>query len=152
MSDDVLGKLTPLVGSWDMQALVGDKLMAHGVTQFAWLADSQFIMQRIDADIAKGVPPEWVENSPFPITSIIGADDSTGKFIMLYSDARRAHRVVNMSIDGRVWKLWRNAPGFFQRYVGTFSPDRQNIAGAWERSSDGTNWAHDFDLFYTKVH
>lgn len=70
---------------------------------------------------------------------------------MLYTDARHVHRVVNMTIGQRIWKLWRDAPGFFQRYAGTFSSNGKRITGAWERSSDGTNWARDFDLVYTKL-
>jgi hypothetical protein len=151
MSDELIRKLTPLAGGWTTEALVGGRFMARGVTQFAWVAGSQFMMQRVDAEIAKNVPREWVENSPFPVTSIIGADDSTGLFTMLYTDARHVHRVVNMAIDDRVWKLWRDAPGFFQRYAGTFSADGKKITGAWERSSDGTNWARDFELIYTRL-
>jgi len=52
--------------------------------------------------------------------------------------------------DG-VWKLWRDAPGFSQRFTGTFSDDGRTIKGRWEKSGDGAQWDHDFDLTYTKV-
>lgn len=56
-----------------------------------------------------------------------------------------------MSLIAGVWKLWRDAPGFYQRFTGNFSTDGQTITARWENSSDGKNWEHDFDLVYTKV-
>ncbi len=56
-----------------------------------------------------------------------------------------------MSLDGRVWKLWRAAPGFWQRYTGQISEDGDTITGAWEGSADGQEWKHDFGLTYIKV-
>ena len=56
-----------------------------------------------------------------------------------------------MVVEDGIWKLWRDAPGFWQRYDGVFSSDGTTIAGAWEGSSDGKAWKHDFELNYTKV-
>jgi hypothetical protein len=56
-----------------------------------------------------------------------------------------------MSFNDGVWKMWRNDPGFFQRFIGTFSKDGKSISAQWENSSDGKTWEHDFDLTYTKV-
>jgi hypothetical protein len=50
-----------------------------------------------------------------------------------------------------VWKLWRDSPGLSQRFIGTFSDDGNSISGHWEKSADGSNWEHDFDLTYTNV-
>jgi len=50
-----------------------------------------------------------------------------------------------------VWKLWRNSPGFSQRFEGHFSADRNTITARWEKSFDGSTWEHDFDLMYSKV-
>ena len=47
--------------------------------------------------------------------------------------------------------MWREAPGFFQRFTGTFSDDNNTITGRWEGSRDGSNWEPDFDMTYTKV-
>ena len=68
-----------------------------------------------------------------------------------YADARGVFRVYQMSLSERVWKMWRHAPGFFQRFTGTFSDDGKTITGRWKKSSDGSNWEPDFDLTYTKV-
>jgi hypothetical protein len=56
-----------------------------------------------------------------------------------------------MSFDHGAWKMWRDAPGFSQRFSATFSPDGNRIGGAWEKSSDGQHWEHDFDLTYTRL-
>ncbi len=56
-----------------------------------------------------------------------------------------------MSLEDGVWKVWRDAPGFFQRFTGRFSEDGRSIEGAWERSADGSDWSLDFEGTYTKV-
>jgi hypothetical protein len=56
-----------------------------------------------------------------------------------------------MSLNDGVWKLWRTAPGFSQRFSGTIAADGRTIQGAWEKSRDGAAWQHDFRLTYTKV-
>jgi hypothetical protein len=70
---------------------------------------------------------------------------------MLYADSRSVFRVYQMSLSGGVWKIWRDSPQFYQRFTGTFSDDGNTITGQYEFSSDGTNWATDFDLTYRKV-
>ena len=56
-----------------------------------------------------------------------------------------------MSFSEGVWKMWREAPGFWQRYEGRVSQNGKTITTRWEKSSDGTTWEHDFDVTYTKV-
>ena len=56
-----------------------------------------------------------------------------------------------MSLEDGAWKMWREAPGFSQRFMGTFSDDGNTITTRWEKSSDGVNWEHDLDLTYTMV-
>jgi hypothetical protein len=56
-----------------------------------------------------------------------------------------------MTIDGGILKLWREAPGFWQRYTGVISGDGTTITGAWECSADGREWKHDFGLTYIKA-
>jgi hypothetical protein len=56
-----------------------------------------------------------------------------------------------MSFGANVWKIWREAPGFSQRFSATLSDDGTLIMGTWEKSPDGTSWEHDFDLTYTRL-
>jgi hypothetical protein len=147
----LLMRLDALVGEWEMQAAVGGQLLGNGQTAFEWLEGGAFLVQHADAGPTESAPAEWVENSPFPITTIIGLDDSSETFCVLYADSRGVFRIYQMSVSDGVWKMWREAPGFFQRFTATFSDDGNTITGFWERSSDGSNWEHDFDLAYTKV-
>ncbi len=55
-----------------------------------------------------------------------------------------------MSLAKGVWKIWRNVPKFSQRFTGKISKDRKVIIASWEKSTNGKNWEHDFDLKYTK--
>jgi hypothetical protein len=69
-------------------------------------------------------PPEWIESSPFPVVSIIGRDDAADELTMLYADGRGVRRVCRWSLDGDTWRMWRDAPGFNQRFTGTFDASR----------------------------
>ncbi len=147
-----LRRLDALVGEWELQASVGDQPMGRARTVFEWLEGGAFLIQRADAEPSEPPPPpEWVANSPFPLATITGLDDSTERFSMLYADARGVSRVYEMSLSDGVWEIWRDAPGFCQRFTGTFSDDGRAIAGYWDRSRDGSSWERDFDLTYTKV-
>ena len=42
--------------------------------------------------------------------------------------------------DG-VWKLWREASGFWQCHIGVFSGDGRTVKGAWEGSAEGPRWS-----------
>jgi hypothetical protein len=64
---------------------------------------------------------------------------------------RGVARVYGMSLENRVWKVWRDAPGFSQRYTGVISDDGSTIKGSWERSADARTGEHDFGLTYTKL-
>src|ERR1041385_1973919 len=145
-----LGRLETLVGAWAMQASVGGRAMGGGRTTFEWLEGGAFLLQHADAVPDENTPDAWRANSPFPVTAIIGLDDSAETFSMLYADARGVRRVSAMSLSNRVWKIWRHAPGFFQRFTGTFSDDGATITGRWEGSRDGSNWEPDFDMTYRK--
>jgi len=69
---------------------------------------------------------------------------------MLYGDARGVFRVYQTSLVDGVWKVWREAPGFLQRFTGTFSDDNTPITARWEKSDDDSKWEYDFDLTDTK--
>ena len=56
-----------------------------------------------------------------------------------------------MAFEDGTWRLWRDAPGFSQRYAGTFSDDGRTIDGAWEICEDGATWRRDFGIVYTRT-
>jgi hypothetical protein len=92
------------------------------------------------------------ENDGFPAsTQIISTDDSRDECLALYHDSRGVHRVYCMAVAGGVWKMWREAPDFWQSYAGTITDGGRTIAGQWEFSKDGKHWVVDFDLTYRRI-
>jgi hypothetical protein len=82
---------------------------------------------------------------------MIGRDDDGEDFTILYADGRSVSRIYHMSFADGVWKIWRNAPGFHQRFSGRLSEDGNTIAARWENSEDGEASNHDFDLTYELI-
>ncbi|MGA7922992.1 MAG: hypothetical protein WCA77_03350, partial [Thermoplasmata archaeon] len=70
---------------------------------------------------------------------------------VLYSDDREVSRVYRMTLARGVWRIWRVAPGFSQRFEARFTNKGRTIRARWKRSTDGKAWVHDFDLTFTKA-
>lgn len=145
-----LDRLDALVGQWGVEATFdagyfgpdSAKVTARdGRTTFEWAQGRFFLIQRFD-----------VENPPAAPSgiAIIGAGPELGTFEQHYYDSRGVTRVYQMSLDNGIWRLWREAPGFWQRYTGRISDDGKTITGAWEKSADGREWSHDFGLIYIR--
>jgi hypothetical protein len=133
-----LKRLEALIGEWEVE--VPQFPGQRGQATFQWLEGGAFLRFHSDAP------------DPAPsATWIIGRDDSSENYSTLYYDSRGVSRVYQMSFSEGVWKLWREAPGFWQRFSGTISDDGGTIRGAWEKSRDGSTWEHDFDLIYIRV-
>lgn len=145
-----LERLDRFVGEWELEVPLDGTILGERVT-FDWLEDGAFLVQRSEVDDLSEAPTEWVENAPHTTVSIIGLDDTSEQFTMLYVDSRDVFRVYQMSLNDEVWKVWRDAPGFSQRFTGTFNDDDNRIEGKWEWSDDGVEWEADFDLTYTRV-
>jgi len=134
-----------LVGGWIMTAsLAPDPADApRASTSFEWLAGARFLVQRWEVDHADA--PDGI--------AIIGLDAAGAGYLQHYFDSREIARVSEMTFGDNVWTLERHAatPDFSQRFTGTFSDDGNTIVGRWESSTDGSNWAPDFDLTYMRV-
>ncbi|MFI0444829.1 hypothetical protein [Actinomadura sp. 6N118] len=148
--DRLLRRLDVLVGEWEITVDLPVQIYRRAWTTFEWL-EGRFLVQHADGELADGASPEWVADSPLPTTTIIGLDDASGEFCQFFADARGMFRIYRMSFDGGVWRLWRDAPGFHQRFTGTVVPGGAAIEATWERSADGIEWERDFDMVYTKV-
>jgi hypothetical protein len=146
-----LRRLDVLAGEWEMESSIGGQVVGRSRARFEWAEAGAFLVQRADGEPAEVAPPEWVINSPFPLTTVIGMDDTTESFSMLYADSRDVFRIYQMSLHDGVWRLWREAPDFHQRFTGRFSADGDTITGAWEMSRDGSTWRPDFDVTYRKI-
>ncbi|HEX3514828.1 MAG TPA: hypothetical protein VHT26_12595 [Trebonia sp.] len=144
-----LARLDALVGAWEMEATFGAGYFGAGSpamtarggrTVFDWLEGRFFLLQRFT-----------VENPAAPSgLAVIAASGDADAFTQHYYDSRGVARVYQMTLRGSTWRIWREAPGFWQRYTGVISADGAAISGAWEGSADGQDWKHDFGLTYLK--
>lgn len=145
-----LKQLDVFVGEWEVQVSVDGSSMGRDKTLFEWVQDGAFLVQRTHITSTEGMPDEWLQNTPKRVVTLIGFDDAREEFVQLHVDDRGVHRIYQMSFENGVWKLWRDAPGFNQRFVGEFSEDGDSISGYWDTSTDGQRWERDFDLTYTR--
>ena len=57
-----------------------------------------------------------------------------------------------MSFSDSTWRMWRDTPGFSQRFGAKVTPDQAEINGSWQKSVDGgTTWEHDFKVRYRRA-
>jgi len=132
-----------LIGTWNTtgtHGLVPDTIL-HGRTSFEWLEHGAFLIMRSEIDdprFPKGI-------------AIVGSDDTEGEYYMLAFDERGVSRKYEVTLRDTIWKWWRNAPGFFQRYEGTIVDDGNTIIGKGELSKDGVSWEKDLDLALVKI-
>jgi hypothetical protein len=144
-----LARLDVLIGRWTVRPKVDG--LGDAWTEFTWQDNGLFLRQFSDAPPPADTAPEaWQANSPFPVTSLIGLDDATDEFTMLYADGRGVHRAYRMTFADGDWKIWRNAPEFHQRFFGTLSADGNTVDTRWEFSRDGTMWDLDFEMTYLR--
>jgi hypothetical protein len=132
-----LEQFAPLIGEWTASSKTFSEGRGH--MNVAPTEGGKFL--RLDSR---------EDNDLFPqSTQIIGSDEAGNQCTVLYHDERGVHRVYRTTLSSGVWAMWREAPGFNQRFIGKIRDGV--IAGQWEMSEDGSNWKVDFDLTYTKV-
>jgi hypothetical protein len=138
-----LAPFARLVGRWTTvgtHPMIPDTVL-HGRAAIEWIEGGAFLRiqtENDDARIPAGI-------------AIIGSDDVVGAFSMLYFDERGVSRHIHVSIDGDVWRWWRDAPGFSQRYSCRIAPDGRTMDSKGELSRDGSTWEKDLDQTYTRV-
>jgi len=142
-AEDALRELEPLVGEWRLVATPprGEPWPGEGRAIFEWHESGAHLVERTTVD--SPAAPDGV--------SIIGCDAANGTYYQLYSDARGACRVYEMSIGDGEWKLWREGEPFAQRFTGRFEDDGRRIVGRWEAAENGVDYTTDFDLTYERV-
>jgi len=138
----LLHVLNILVGTWTTvgtHPLVPGKTF-HGGTTFSWIEGGAFLAMRSHIDepeIPSGI-------------AIIGTDDATGEFSMLYFDERGVSRRYQTQLEANEWRWWRDASDFSQRFVGTISADGRTIVSRGEYSRNGGPWEADLALTYRR--
>ena len=131
-----------LIGNWNTtgthRLLPGTIL--HGRASFEWLENGAFLMWRSEID-EPGIPSG---------IAIFGSDDTAKEYFLLYFDERGVSRIFQVALHDNVWKFWRNAPGFSQRFTGTILEDGNTMIGESELSTDGSSWEKDLVLTYKR--
>jgi hypothetical protein len=59
--------------------------------------------------------------------------------------------VYAVSLSEGTWSFSRDAPGFSQRFTGTFSGDGNTITGRSKLSQDGSTWDDDLAITYRRA-
>jgi hypothetical protein len=132
-----------LVGEWNTIGAhrLLPNMTLHGHASFEWLQGGAFLIMHWEVE-EEGIPSA---------IAIFGSDNATGEYFMLYFDERGVSRKYEMSLRDNVWQYWRNAPGFSQRFTGTFADEGRTIIGVAELSKDGSTWEQDLQLTYTRI-
>ena len=126
-----------LIGEWDVE--VPQFPGPGGHATFAWIEDGAYL--RLQSDAPDPAPSAiW----------IIGSDDSAESRTALYHDSRGVARVYRMSLDAAIWRIWRDAPGFSQRFSGRFADSGDTIVGLWQLCQDDVNWHDDLQITYRR--
>jgi hypothetical protein len=136
-----LESLNALVGTWTIAFThVALPDTVHGQKTYEWLEGNHFLIER-----SRMEHPEVPDS-----IGIIGTHDSSEGLAAHYFDSRGVARIYQMSLLDGTWKVWRDAPGFSQRFTGKFSDDGNTINVSGELSKDGVKWEHDFEQIYMK--
>ena len=151
--DSTLASLDRLVGTWTTEAThpAMPGTVVHGTAEIEWLEGERFLIQRSRMD-----------HPDFPNSiSIIGYTEvdrervappaaEVPQLSMHYYDSRGVFRVFQASADDASWRFWRNAPGFSQRFTGTFEDGGDTIVGRAQLCRNDANWADDLEITYRR--
>jgi hypothetical protein len=122
-----------LIGTWDTEAthpkLPG--VVVPGRVTYEWLAGGRFIVQRSHND-----------HELFPdALCVIGPPEHGDGLRMEYFDSRGVRRTYDISLQDRVLRIWRDAPGFDQRLVVEIAPD--GFEAVYELAERPGEWRDD---------
>jgi hypothetical protein len=137
--DPALAPFDALIGTWATEATHPqfDGAVPGSVT-FEWLEGGRFLIQR-----------SRNEHELFPdAISVIGAPESGEGLVMEYFDSRGVRRTYGASLEDGVLRIWRDAPGFDQRFSATLG--RDTFDGLWELARTPGDWHDDLKVTYRR--
>lgn len=152
-----LEPLNRLLGTWTIEAThpAYPGVAVRGSAIIEWLEGERFLIHRARSDhpdfpdsisIIGFTERDRIDNSP-------GTDPAAAEkpqLRMHYFDSRGVFRVYEVSVDDESWRLWRNAPGFSQRFIGKFGDGGATIAGHWQLCQDDAHWHDDLEITYRR--
>ena len=137
--DSALEPFEALIGTWVTEAThpMFDGVVS-GWTTFEWLEGGHFIVGRSHND-----------HEAFPDSiAVLGAPE-TGKGLLMESfDSRGVRRTYGVSLEDGVLRIWRDHPGFDQRFSARPEPD--SFEGLWELARTPGVWQEDLKVIYRR--
>ena len=135
----MLEPLDALIGTWTTEAThpLFDGVVAGSVT-FEWLDGGHFLIQRSHND--HELFPDGI--------SVIGAPEAGDGLVMEYFDSRGVRRTYGISLDDGVLRIWRNHPGFDQRFSAKLGDDA--FEGQWQVAETPGDWRDDVKVTYRR--
>ena len=138
--DPSLEPFDALIGTWATEATHPQfEGVVPGRMTFEWLEGGRFLIQRSHNDH---------ELFPDAIT-VIGPPEEGEGLLMEYFDSRGVRRTYGISLEDGELRMWRDAPGFDQRYSATLGPDA--FEGVWQLARSPGDWQDDLKVSYRRV-
>jgi hypothetical protein len=79
---------------------------------------------------------------------VIGAAEAGEGLAMEYFDSRGVRRTYGVSLDDGVLCIWREHPGFDQRFSATLEPGA--FEGQWQLAETPGDWQDDLKVVYRR--
>jgi hypothetical protein len=128
-----------LIGTWATEAThpAVDAVVPGRVT-FEWLEGGHFVVVHSHND-----------HELFPdAIGVIGAPEAGDGLVWEYFDSRGVRRTYGVSLDDGVWRMWRDAPGFDQRFSATVGAD--SFEGLFQLATTPGDWQDDLKVLYRR--
>ena len=128
-----------LIGTWVTEATHPElDAVVPGTTTFEWLEGGHFLIQRSRND-----------HKLFPdAISVIGAPEADDGLVMEYFDSRGVRRTYGVSLEDGVLRIWRDHPGFDQRFTATLGPCA--FEGQCQLARTPGEWHDDLKVIYRR--
>jgi hypothetical protein len=137
--DPALEPFDALIGTWDTEAThpLVDAVVPGTIT-FEWLEGGHFVVQR-----------SHNEHELFPdAICVIGRPETGEGLVMEYFDSRGVRRTYGISLENGVLRMWRDHPGFDQRFSATLADDV--FEGLNELAETPGEWRDDLKVTYRR--
>ena len=137
--DPTLQPFDALIGTWATEAThPAFEGVVQGSMTFEWLAGGHFLVQR-----------SHNEHDDFPdAIGVIGAPEDGDGLVLEYFDSRGVRRTYGVSLDDGVLRIWRDHPGFEQRFSAT--PAHDTFEGLWQLAREPGDWQDDLRVIYRR--
>jgi hypothetical protein len=137
--DPTLEPFDALIGTWATEAShpLFEGVVPGSIT-FEWFEGGHFLVERSHND-----------HELFPdAICVIGAPEGGAGLVMEYFDSRGVRRTYRVSLDDGVLRMWRDDPGFAQRFCATLGHNQ--FEGRWQLARTPGDWQDDLSVTYRR--